>query len=80
MPKRILKGQVVNNTADKTVNVLVNTRVLHPIYKKYINSSKKFLAHDEQNKFTVGDIIKIQESKPLSKRKTWVALEKIERS
>jgi small subunit ribosomal protein S17 len=80
MPKRILKGQVVNNTADKTVNVLVNTRVLHPIYKKYINSSKKFLAHDEQNKFIVGDIIKIQESKPLSKRKTWVALEKIERS
>ena len=49
MPKRILKGQVVNNTADKTVNVLVNTRVLHPIYKKYINSSEKFLAHDKKS-------------------------------
>ena len=80
MPKKILKGQVVNSTANKTVNVLVNTRVIHPIYKRYINSSKKFLAHDEQNKFVAGDIVKIQESKPLSKRKSWVALEKIERS
>jgi len=80
MPKRTMKGKVISSAADKTVNVLVNTRVLHPVYKKYINSSKKFLAHDEANKFIIGDVIEIQESKPLSKRKTWIALKKIERS
>jgi small subunit ribosomal protein S17 len=80
MPKRILKGQVINNKANKTVNVLVVDRMLHPVYKKYVKSNKKFLAHDEDNKCVIGDFVKIQESRPESKRKTWVVLENSNRS
>jgi small subunit ribosomal protein S17 len=74
MPKRILRGKVVCNKADKTANVLVITKRLHPKYKKYINYSKKFLAHDELNQCSVGEEVSIQEHKPLSKRKCWVVL------
>ena len=74
MPKKILKGRVVCSRNDKTVNVLVKTRVLHPIYKKYINSSKRFLAHDKLNQCKAGDVVVIQENKPISKRKSWIVI------
>ena len=77
MPKRIFKGKVIRNSSDKTVKVLVNRIYPHPKYKKFIISSRKFLAHDQENQFVVGDMIKIQESSRFSKRKAWVALEKI---
>ena len=73
MPKRILKGVVVSDKADKTITVLVKRKVMHPIYKKYINRTKKYSVHDEDNKFKVGEIVTIQENRPISKTKTWVA-------
>ncbi len=76
MPKRILSGKVVKKSGDKTVSVLVTRQTTHPIYKKIIRVSKKYLAHDEGNKFTVGDNVKIKESKPTSKRKNWEVLVK----
>jgi len=74
MPKRILRGVVVSDKANKTITVLVKRKVMHPIYKKYINKTKKYSVHDEDNKFKVGEIVTIQENKPISKTKTWVAL------
>jgi len=74
MPKRILRGRVVCNKADKTANILVITRRLHPKYKKYISYSKKFLVHDELNRCKVGEDVSIQEHRPISKRKSWVVL------
>jgi|TARA_B100000035_G_scaffold37167_1_gene28101 small subunit ribosomal protein S17 len=74
MPKRVLKGVVVSDKADKTITVLVKRKVMHPIYKKYINKNKKYSVHDEDNKFKVGEIVTIQENKPISKTKTWIVL------
>ena len=71
MPKRVMQGVVVSDKADKTVSVRVDRRVMHPIYNKFMTRSKKFLAHDESNAFKVGDMVRIQESRPLSKRKRW---------
>ena len=71
MPKRILQGVVVSDKADKTVTVKVERRVPHPVYKKIVKRSKKYAAHDEQNKFKEGDQVKIVECKPISKSKTW---------
>jgi small subunit ribosomal protein S17 len=71
MPKRVMQGVVVSDKGDKTVVVKVERRVMHPLYKKYIRKSKKYAAHDENNAFKVGDIVKIQECRPISKRKTW---------
>ena len=76
MPKRILKGVVVSNKSDKTVTVLVKRKVMHPVYKKYINKSKKYHAHDEKNKFKVGDLVNIIESRPFSKKKKWEVVNK----
>jgi small subunit ribosomal protein S17 len=61
----------VSDKQDKTVVVRVNRRVMHPLYKKYINRSKRYAAHDEDNRFKAGDLVKIQECRPISKRKTW---------
>ncbi|MBR1777778.1 MAG: 30S ribosomal protein S17 [Alphaproteobacteria bacterium] len=74
MPKRILQGVVVSDKMDKTVVVKVERRVMHPIYKKFIRRSKKYAAHDELNQFKVGDIVRIRESVPFSKTKTWEVL------
>ena len=74
MPKRILSGRVVKKSGDKTVSVLVTRQTTHPIYKKIIRVSKKYLAHDAENKIVVGDFVKIQETKPLSKSKSWEIL------
>jgi small subunit ribosomal protein S17 len=71
MPKRVLTGKIIKKSGDKTVSVLVTRQTTHPIYKKIIRVSKKYLAHDETNNSSVGDHVKIVESKPLSKRKSW---------
>ena len=71
MPKRILSGKVVKKSGDKTVSVLVSRQTTHPIYKKIIRVSKKYLAHDADNTIAVGENVKIQETKPLSKTKSW---------
>ena len=74
MPKRILQGVVVSDKMDKSVVVRVERRVMHPVYKKYIKRSAKYTAHDESNLCKVGDIVQIQECRPLSKTKTWVVV------
>ena len=71
MPKRILSGKVVKKSGDKTVSVLVTRQTTHPIYKKILRVSKKYLAHDADNTIAVGENVKIQETKPLSKSKSW---------
>ena len=71
MPKRILSGKVVKKSGDKTVSVLVTRQTTHPIYKKIIRVSKKYLAHDADDSIAVGENVKIQETKPLSKNKSW---------
>jgi small subunit ribosomal protein S17 len=74
MPKRILHGVVVSDACDKTVIVRVERRVMHPVYKKFISRSKKYAAHDEANHYKTGDRVRIEESRPLSKRKHWIVL------
>lgn len=74
MPKRILQGTVVSDACDKTVSVLVERRVKHPVFKKFVRKSKRFLAHDEANSCKVGDIVRIEECRPISKRKTWTVV------
>jgi small subunit ribosomal protein S17 len=71
MPKRILTGTVVSDKMDKTVVVSVERRVMHPVYKKFIRRSKKYAAHDPNNAHKVGDTVRIQETRPLSKTKKW---------
>ena len=71
MPRRILNGKVVKKSGNKTVSVLVTRQTTHPIYKKIIRLSKKYLAHDNDNSISVGDSVKIQETRPLSKSKSW---------
>jgi small subunit ribosomal protein S17 len=74
MPKRILQGVAVRDARDKTVIVRVERRVMHPVYKKFIMRSKKYAAHDEHNLVKAGAVIRIEESRPISKRKRWVVL------
>ena len=74
MPKRVMQGVVVSDKQDKTVTVLVERRVMHPLYKKYVKKSKKYAAHDENNASKVGDQVFIRECRPLSKRKTWAVV------
>ena len=71
MPKRILSGKVIKKSGDKTVSVLVTRQTTHPIYKKIIRVSKKYLAHDANNTIALGENVKIQETKPFSKNKSW---------
>ena len=74
MPKRILTGTVVSSNTNKTIVVKVTRRIQHKLYKKIISQSKKYHAHDENNSFKVGDIVKIIESKPISKLKSWTVV------
>jgi small subunit ribosomal protein S17 len=76
MPRRVLSGRVVSDKMDKTVTVLVERRVMHPLYKKFIRRSKKYAAHDEANACKVGDVVRIIECPPISKRKTWTLVER----
>ncbi|MBI1954396.1 MAG: 30S ribosomal protein S17 [Proteobacteria bacterium] len=71
MPRRILQGVVVSDCNEKTITVRVENNVKHPVYKKYIRRSKKYAAHDPQNSYKVGDIVKIIECAPISKNKKW---------
>ena len=71
MPKRILQGVVVSNKGEKTVIVQVERRLMHPVYKKFITSSKKYAAHDEENRSKEGEQVRIRECQPVSKRKTF---------
>ena len=74
MTKKVLNGKVIKDKNDKTVVVLVKRKYSHPFFGKVITSSKKYHAHDEKNKFKVGDNIKIIESRPISKNKNWKVL------
>ena len=71
MPRRVLQGEVVSDKSDKTVVVKVERTYKHPLYKKYIKKDKKYSAHDENNKFKIGDCIQIRECAPKSKTKTF---------
>jgi small subunit ribosomal protein S17 len=74
MPKRIMQGVVVSDKNSKTIVVEVERRYTHPLLKKTVRRSKKFHAHDEDNTFKVGDVVWIEESRPISKNKRWVVL------
>ncbi len=74
MPRRVLEGNVISDKADKTITVLVERRYMHPVYKKYIKSSDKYTAHDENNHYSQGDRVSIIECRPLSKRKRWTVV------
>ncbi|GAB5387272.1 MAG: 30S ribosomal protein S17 [Alphaproteobacteria bacterium] len=74
MPRRILKGKVVSDANDKTITVLVERRIRHPLYGKFVKKSKKYRAHDENNQFKVGDVVSIIETKPISKNKSWAVV------
>jgi len=76
MTKKILKGRVIRDKNDKTIVVLVKRKFSHPFFEKVITSSKKYQAHDENNKFKIGDNVKIIESKPFSKKKRWEVIYK----
>ena len=75
MQRRVLQGTVVSDKGDKTITVLVERRIMHPIYKKYIRKSKKYAAHDEANVKKVGDSVSIIECAPISKRKRWTLID-----
>jgi small subunit ribosomal protein S17 len=77
--RKIRKGTVVSDAPDKTVVVKVERRFAHPLYGKVITRSRKFHAHDENNEYQVGDIVRIQETRPLSKLKRWRVLDLVER-
>ena len=78
MPKRILTGTVVSDKTDKTVTVLVERKVKHPLYGKIIRRSKKYHAHDEANEYKAGDTVRIEETRPISKTKTWKVLDRVQ--
>jgi small subunit ribosomal protein S17 len=78
MPKRVLTGTIVSDKADKTVVVKVERRVKHPLYGKIIKRSKKYHAHDEGNDFKTGETVRIEETRPISKLKTWRVLGRLD--
>ena len=77
MPKRVLEGVVVSDKNDKTIVVKVERRLTHPVLRKTVRLSKKYHAHDEKNDAKVGDVVRIEETRPLSKQKRWMLLEKV---
>jgi small subunit ribosomal protein S17 len=72
--RRLLTGKVIAAQNDKTVTVEVQTKVMHPRYRKYVSRRKNYMAHDEENECGVGDTATIRESRPISKRKRWVVV------
>ena len=80
MPKRILQGVVVSDKTDKTVVVKVERRFTHPVLKKTVRRTKNYQAHDETNQYKVGDVVSIEECKPISKTKSWVVLSSVSAS
>jgi small subunit ribosomal protein S17 len=75
VPKRILQGVVVSDKSDKTIVVRVERRFADPLYRKIVRRTKRYHAHDEDNKYKEGDEVRIQESRPISKNKKWVVVE-----
>ncbi|OJW73424.1 MAG: 30S ribosomal protein S17 [Candidatus Amoebophilus sp. 36-38] len=73
-------GKVVSNKCDKTITVLVERMIKHPLYGKFVRKSKKFMAHDAENICNEGDRVKIMETRPLSKRKRWRLIEVLEKA
>ncbi|MDD2487900.1 MAG: 30S ribosomal protein S17 [Bacteroidales bacterium] len=73
-------GLVISNKMDKTIRVFVERKVKHPKYEKFVKKSSKFMAHDEKNECNIGDVVKIMETRPLSKNKCWRLVEIIERA
>ncbi|MFS0737385.1 30S ribosomal protein S17 [Sphingomonas sp. 1P06PA] len=78
MPKRVLTGTVVSDKTDKTVVVLVERKVKHPLYGKIIRRSKKYHAHDAENAYREGEMVRIEECAPISKLKTWTVVDRID--
>jgi small subunit ribosomal protein S17 len=78
MPKRVLTGTVVSDKGDKTVVVLVERKVKHPLYGKIIRRSKKYHAHDEGNAYHEGETVRIEETAPISKLKSWTVIERVD--
>lgn len=78
--KKMYMGQVVSDKMDKTIVVLVETKTLHPLYKKYVNTSKRVKAHDEANEARTGDTVRVVEARKVSKHKAWRLLEIVERA
>ena len=74
MPKRVMQGRALRDAKDKTVSVLVERSIKHPLYQKFMKRSKKYLAHDERNISKEGDIVRIREARPISKRKRFVVV------
>jgi small subunit ribosomal protein S17 len=77
MPKRILIGTVTSDKTDKTVTVKVERKVKHPLYGKIIRRSKKYHAHDETNEYAIGDVVRIEETKPISRTKSWLVKDRV---
>ena len=77
---RTATGKVVSNKMDKTITVLIERRVKHPVYGKYITRSSKVHAHDEDNQCRIGDLVTVAESRPLSRTKTWKLVEVVEQA
>ena len=77
MPKRVLTGNIVSDKGDKTVVVLVERKVKHPLYGKIIRRSKKYHAHDEGNEYKAGETVRIEETAPISKLKTWKVIDRV---
>jgi len=80
MPKRVLSGRVTSDKMDKTVTVLVERRVTHPMYGKILTKSKKYHAHDEKNECGEGDLVLIEECRPLSRTKSWKVARLLEKA
>jgi small subunit ribosomal protein S17 len=78
MPKRVLQGVVVSDKNDKTIVVKVERRLLHPVFKKTVRLSKKYHAHDEKNEAKIGEVVRIEETRPLSKLKRWSFISKVD--
>jgi len=78
--KKVLQGRVVSDAADKTVTVSVERRFKHPLYGKVVSTNKKYLAHDEQNAYGVGDTVEITSARPMSKRKRFVVTRLLEKA
>lgn len=78
--KKILNGIVVSDKADKTITVKTERQIAHPLYRKYYKQSKKITAHDENNECGIGDLVKVQEIRPLSKTKRWNLIEILEKA
>ena len=76
---RVVTGKVVSNKMDKTITVLLERRVKHPVYGKYISKTTKFMAHDDKNECHEGDTVKIMETRPMSRKKRWRLVEVIEK-